>query len=310
MKMGDKRSLTRAEFFRLAAGVGASLALGADAEAAGPQLWRKIPSSGEKIPALGLGTARTFDVRLSPALLAPRREVVRLFFKEGGTLIDSSPMYGEAERVTGHLLSELGLHSKSFLATKVWTKGREAGAAQMRESMRLLGAKKLDLMQVHTLSDTATQLRTLREWKSKGLIRYIGITHYGTHAFDEMSEWIKRGSIDFVQFPFSIAVRDAEKRFMPFCADNGVATLVNRPYEKGGLFRAVRGRKLPKWASEFGAASWGQFFLKYILSNPATTSVIPATRKPKHLLDNMGAGRGALPDARMRQKMVRLWKNV
>lgn len=308
--MNNMRNLTRAEFLRLAAGAGASLALGVDAEAAGPQLMRAIPRSGEKIPALGLGTARTFDVRLDPALLAPRREVVRLLFREGGTLIDSSPMYGEAERVTGRLLSDLGLHPKAFLATKVWTRGREAGVAQMRESMRLLRAKKIDLMQVHNLSDTATQLRTLREWKDKGIIRYIGITHYGVHAFDEMSEWIKREPIDFVQFPFSIAVRDAEKRFMPFCADKGVATLVNRPYENGNLFRAVRGRKIPEWVSEFGAESWGQFFLKYILSNPAATCVIPATRKPKHLLDNMGAGRGPLPDARARQKMVRLWESV
>lgn len=308
--MNNIRNLTRAEFLRLAAGAGAALALGVDAEAAGPQLMRAIPRSGEKIPALGLGTARTFDVSLDPALLAPRREVVRLFFREGGTLIDSSPMYGEAERVTGRLLSELGLHSKSFLATKVWTRGREAGIAQMRESVRLLRAKKIDLMQVHNLSDTATQLRTLREWKDAGVIRYIGITHYGVHAFDEMSEWIKREPIDFVQFPFSIAVRDAEKRFMPFCADKGVATLVNRPYENGDLFRAVRGKGKPEWLTEFGAASWGQFFLKYILSNPASTCVIPATRKPKHLLDNMGAGRGPLPDIRARQKMAKLWESV
>ncbi len=223
----------------------------------------------------------------------PRREVVRLFIKEGGTVIDSSPMYGEAERVTGDLLADLGLQSKVFLATKVWTSGRESGIRQMSDSMRLLRAKKIDLMQVHNLSDTATQLRTLHEWKGAGKIRYIGITHYTASALDDLAEWIKRDpEIAFVQFPYSIAVLDAERRFLPFCADKGVATLVNRPYENGGLFRAVRGMKVPEWAREFGAATWGQFFLKYILSTLGVTCVIPATRKPKHLLDNMDAGRG------------------
>ncbi len=306
--------ITRAEFFRLAAaGAGAALLAG-DAEAAaagaGPQLKRVIPSSQEKIPALGLGTARTFDVGRDPAVRAPRREVLRLFFREGGTVIDSSPMYGRAEAVTGDLLADIGRRDKAFLATKVWTRGRGRGIAQMRESMRLLRANTIDLMQVHNLVDTRTQLRTLREWKDAGRIRYIGITHWGTGAFDEMAGWIKREPIDFVQYPFSIAVRAAEKRFMPFCADKGVATLVNRPYENGGLFRAVRGAGKPAWLKEFGAASWGQFFLKYILSNPATTCVIPATRKPRHLLDNMGAGRGPLPGASARRKMVRLWEGI
>ncbi len=304
--------LTRAEFFRLAAVAGAALAFpgAGSARAAGPQLMRVIPKSGEKIPAVGLGTARTFDVGADPAVRAPRREVVRLFIEEGGTVIDTSPMYGEAERVTGDLLADLGLQGRAFLATKVWTRGREAGIGQMNASMRLLRAKKIDLMQVHNLSDTRTQLRTLREWKEAGKIRYIGITHYTASALDNLAEWIKREpAISFVQFPFSIAVREAERRFLPFCADKGVATLVNRPYENGSLFRAVRGKKLPAWAREF-AASWGQFFLKYILSDSAVTCVIPATRKPRHLLDNMGAGRGPLPDAAARRKMARLWQSL
>ena len=301
--------LTRAEFFRLAAGAGAALLAG-DAEAAGPQLMRAIPQSGEKIPAIGLGTARTFDVGRDPALYAPRREVTRLFFQEGGTLIDTSPMYGRAERATGDFLRDLSLQDKAFIATKVWTRGRRAGIAQMTESMRLLRTERIDLMQVHNLIDTRTQLRTLRAWKDEGKIRYIGITHYSTSAFGELAEWIKREPIDFVQYPFSIAVRDAERWFMPFCADRGVATLVHRPYENGAMFRAVRGKGKPEWLAEFGAASWAQFFLKYILSNPAATCVIPATRKPKHLLDNMGAGRGPLPDARARKKMVRIWESL
>ncbi|MFC1491919.1 aldo/keto reductase [Nitrospinota bacterium] len=302
--------ITRAEFFRLAAGAGAALLYGADATAAGPQLKRVIPRSSEKIPAVGLGTARTFDVGRDPSVRAPRREVLRLFFREGGTVIDTSPMYGRAEVVTGDLLADIGWQGSAFLATKVWTEGRRRGIAQMNHSMRLLRTKVIDLMQVHNLVDTRTQLRTLREWKDSGKIRYIGITHYGTSAFDEMAGWVKREPIDFVQFPFSIAVREAERRFMPFCADKGVATLVNRPYENGGLFRSVRGAGRPRWLKEFGANSWGQFFLKYILSNPATTCVIPATRKPKHLLDNMGAGRGPLPNAAARKKMVRLWESI
>ncbi len=305
----NEPKITRSAFLSLAAAAGVAAGLGLEelAHAAGPQLKRAIPRSGEKIPAVGLGTSRTFDVGTDPAVLAPRREVTRLFFREGGTVIDSSPMYGEAERVTGDFLRDLGLHDKAFLATKVWTSGRRRGARQMNESMRLLRTKKIDLMQVHNLVDTRTQLLTLREWKDAGRIRYIGITHYGTGAFGEMAGWIKREPIDFVQFPFSIAVREAEKRFMPFCADKGVATLVNRPYEKGNLFRAVRGMKIPDWFAETGAESWGQFFLNYILSNPATTCVIPATRKPRHLLDNMGAGRGLLPGAGVRKKMVEFW---
>lgn len=310
----QERAITRAEFFRFAAGAGAAFALSGLApavRAAGPQLMRAIPRSGEKIPAVGLGTARTFNVGTEESVRAPRREVVRLFFREGGTVIDSSPMYGEAERVTGDLLADLSLRGKAFLATKVWTSGREAGIRQMSDSLRLLRAEKIDLMQVHNLSDTATQLRTMHEWKDAGKIRYLGITHYTEHALDELSEWIRRDSeIAFVQFPYSIAVRGAERRFLPFCADRGVATLVNRPYENGDLFRAVRGRKVPDWAREFGAATWGQFFLKYILSTPGVTCVIPATRKPKHLLDNMGAGRGSLPDEAARRKMRALWDSL
>ncbi len=311
----NRKKFTRAEFLRLAAGAGAALAapgmVAGDAQAAGPQLMRTIPKSGEKIPAVGLGTARTFDVGTDEAARAPRQEVVRLFFEQGGTVVDSSPMYGRAERVTGDFLADLGLQGKAFLATKVWTSGRESGISQMNNSMRLLRTKVIDLMQVHNLSDTRTQLRTLREWKDAGKIRYIGITHYTASALDDLAEWIKREpAIRFVQFPYSIAVREADRRFIPFCAERGVATVVNRPYEKGGLFRAVRGKKVPEWAGEFGAATWGRFFLKYILSNPAVTCIIPATRKPKHLLDNMGAGRGPLPNAAQRGKMLDLWKSL
>jgi aryl-alcohol dehydrogenase-like predicted oxidoreductase len=310
-----KRKFTRAEFLCLAAGAGAALAapgmVAGEVHAAGPQLMNTIPKSGEKIPAVGLGTARTFNVGTDPAARAPRREVVRLFFEQGGTVIDSSPMYGRAEQVTGDFLADLGLQKKAFLATKVWTSGREAGIGQMNNSMRFLRTKTINLMQVHNLSDTRTQLRTLSEWKDAGKIRYIGITHYTASALDDLAGWIKREpAIRFVQFPYSIAVREAERRFIPFCAERGVATLVNRPFENGGLFRTVRGKKVPEWAGEFGAATWGRFFLKYILSVPGVTSVIPATSKPRHLLDNMGAGRGPLPDPATRRKMARLWQSL
>lgn len=304
--------LTRKEFLRLAAGAGAMLAFpGSRAEATGPQLHRMIPKSREKIPAVGLGTYQTFDVGESPSSRTGPKEVLRLFFQKHGRVIDSSPMYGESERVIGDLLAKLGLEGGAFLATKVWTRGRESGVAQMNESMRLLRTQKIDLMQVHNLVDVETHLRTLREWKEAGKIRYIGITHYTTFALDDLAEWVQREpAIDFVQFAYSIGVRDAERRLLPLCRDKGVATLINRPYEGGSIFRAVRGKKLPEWAREFDATSWGQFFLNYILGHSAVTCVIPATSKPKHLLDNMGAGLGPIPDAAMRRKMVAFWEGV
>ncbi len=303
--------LTRSEFLRLATGAGAALTLGVDAEAAGPQLMRTIPKSGEKIPAVGLGTAHTFNVEREAALVAPRREVVRLFFREGGRVVDTSPSYDASEALAADLIREAGAGDRAFIANKISTRGgREAGVGQLNESMRLYRRKMIDLEQVHNLRDTDIHLKTLRKWKDAGRVRYIGVTHFRPSAYEDLEAVIKREPLDFVQFQYNILVRDAERRLLPLCADKGVAVMVNLPYARGRVFRAVKGKGKPGWLKEFGAESWGQFFLKYILSHPAVTVIIPATRKPKHLLDNMGAGRGLLPDAHARQKMVRLWESV
>jgi aryl-alcohol dehydrogenase-like predicted oxidoreductase len=302
--------LTRGEFFRLAAGAGAVLTLGVDAEAAGPQLMRTIPKSGEKIPAVGLGTAHTFNVEREAALVAPRREVVRLFFREGGRVVDTSPSYGASEALAADLVREVGAGDSAFIANKISTRGREAGVGQLNESMRLYRRKMIDLEQVHNLRDTDIHLKTLRKWKDAGRVRYIGVTHFRPSAYEDLEAVVKKEPVDFVQFQYNLRVRDAERRLLPLCADKGVAVIVNLPYARARLFRAVKGQGKPEWLAEFGAESWGQFFLKYILSHPAVTVVIPATRKPKHLLDNMGAGRGRLPDPAGRAKMLKHWKRI
>jgi diketogulonate reductase-like aldo/keto reductase len=265
---------------------------------------RTIPRSGEKIPAIGLGTWQTFDVGESEAQRAPRREVLKEFVRFGGSVIDSSPMYGESETVAGDLANELDVRAKLFLATKVWTSGREAGIRQMNDSFRKLRSERIDLMQVHNLVDWRTHLKTLRAWKEQGRVRYIGITHYTESAYDELARVMQSEEIDFVQFNYSIVSRTAEKRLLPLARDRRIAVLVNKPFEKAGLFDKVRGKELPPWAAEFDCASWAQFFLKFILSHPAATCAIPATSKVKHLVDNMGAGVGRLPDAATREKMA------
>lgn len=286
--------------------LGAALAGGrSPASAKHEQLKRRIPSNGEAIPAMGLGTAYTFDVGSSDEDREHVREVLRLFVNYGGAMVDSSPMYGRAEAVVGDLSEELGVQDALFLATKVWTQGREAGVRQMQRSMQLLHTDRIDLMQVHNLLDTDTHLDTLTDWKAKDRVRYVGITHYRTEAYDALERVIKTKALDYVQFNYSIVTREAERRLLPLCAERGVAVIVNRPFERAALFSKVRGKALPPWASEFDCASWAQFFLKFILSHPAVTNVIPATSKPKHLIDNMQAGVGRLPDAKLRERMAR-----
>jgi len=297
--------ISRAAFLRgtLVAGL---LAATGRVMAAEPMRTRPIPSSGESLPVVGLGTWQVFDVGTSERERAPLREVLKILFDAGGTVVDSSPMYGPAEGVAGDLLAELGKTSPAFIATKVWTEGRARGIAQMRESLRLFRAESLDLMQIHNLVDWETQLATLREWKAAGTIRYIGVTHYTPSAFGRLEAVIGRARPDFVQLPYSIAVRDAERRLLDAAAANNVAVLVNRPYEGGGLFRKTRNRPLPDWAAEFDCTSWGRFFLKYLLGHPAVTCVIPGTAKPRHMADNVGAGQGRLPDAKLRARMAAL----
>ncbi|MGV3587691.1 MAG: aldo/keto reductase [Adhaeribacter sp.] len=264
---------------------------------------RPIPGTNELLPVVGLGTWQTFDVGPSPVSRADVKEVLRLFAQLGGSLIDSSPMYGRSEEVVGDLSVDLKLQKKLFMATKVWKQGDQNGIKQMETSVREMQARPLDLMQIHNLVDWRTHLKTLYRWKAEQRIRYLGITHYLTSAFDDLERIIKTESIDFVQLNYNIATRDATKRLLPLAAEKNVAVIVNRPFESGSLFSAVKGKPLPEWAAEFDCQSWGQFFLKYILGHPAITCVIPATSKPKHLTDNMQAGYGRLPDEATRQKM-------
>ncbi len=266
---------------------------------------RTVPASGARLPVVGLGTYRSFDVGPSEDERAPIREVLRRFVASGGRVIDSSPMYGRSEETIGQLASELGVGDRLFHATKVWTAGRDEGMAQMDRSFSRMRVKQMDLMQVHNLLDVDTHLETLRRWRAEGRVRHVGVTHYHAGAYDALAEVLRRDGIDFVQLNFSILEREAARRLLPLAADRGVAVLVNRPFAQGGLFRRVRGQVLPAWAADFGAASWAQFFLKFILGHPAVTCVIPATGKPKHLDDNMGAASGPWPDAPTRERMWR-----
>ncbi len=268
------------------------------------QLLRRIPSSGELIPAMGMGTSRTFNADITNRSVMDRlQEVLALFYAMGGRLLDTSPMYDKAEQVSGHLVKQLGIENKLFTATKVWTYGEQSGVDQMQSSFDLLADKPLDLMQIHNLRDWKIHMKTLRDWKEKGIIRYIGITHYRTDAFDDLEKIMQTEDLDWVQLNYSIATREAEEKLLPLAQDKGIATLINRPFERGALFNKTRGKKLPEWASEYDINSWGQFFLKYILSHRAVTSVIPATSKPRHMKDNMSAGIGVMLDSQGLKKM-------
>lgn len=271
---------------------------------------RTIPSSGETIPVIGVGTWQAFDVGTTDVELAPRREVLDILFSAGGRMIDSSPMYGRAEAVVGTLLSQMKARDKAFLATKVWTQGEAAGRSQMQASADKLQTKVIDLMQIHNLVDWRTQLKSLRAGKEAGRYRYIGITHYTVSAIPELSAIIRSETIDSVQLAYSLGVRDAEKTLLPLAAERGVAVIPNRPFEGGSLFAKVRGRPLPDWAGELDARSWSQFFLKYLIGNPAVTCVIPGTAKPEHMRDNVAAGIGPLPDADMRRRMADWWDTL
>ncbi len=268
-------------------------------------LQRPIPRTGELLPVIGLGTWQTFDVGRAESSRAPLREVLREFVRFSGSVVDSSPMYGESESVVGDLAAGLGVHKQLFLATKVWTTGRDAGIRQMEQSLRRLRAQRMDLMQVHNLVDWRVHLATLRRWKEQGKVRYIGVTHYTEGAYDELARVLETEELDFVQLNYSIAERAAERRMLPLAAERRLAVLVNRPFAQSGLFGKVRGKPLPPWAAEIGCASWAQFFLKFVISHPAVTCAIPATSKVQHLVDNMEAGVAPLPDAPMRQRMAR-----
>ena len=269
-----------------------------------PKNSRIIASSGERLPLIGLGTWRVFDVDLTPDNRRQLEEVLSLFVKLGGRVIDSSPMYGRAEQVIGDLVANLGIRDKLFLATKVWTHGRQSGIESMERSMARLRTKRVDLIQVHNLVDVHTHLATLREWKEQRRIRYIGITHYESGAFGEVEKLLRSEKLDFLQINYSITEREAERRILPLAQDRRVAVIINRPFGGGDLFSRVRSRPLPDWTAEFDCRSWAQFFLKWIVAHSAVTCAIPATDKLLHLEDNMQGGVSRLPEAKTRQRMV------
>ena len=308
MPTGNSHSLAngrRAALKTIAAG---GLVLAGGALGAAPttpdsgRLRRRIPSSGEMLAAVGLGTYATFDVAATalPAL----QQVLGRFVALGGQMVDSSPMYGRSEAVVGDLSAKLGLRNRLFLATKVWTHGRAEGIQQMETSLSRLHTKHLELMQVHNLLDWQVQLATLREWKQQGRLRYLGVTHYHAGAYRELEAVLRAEKPDFVQFNYSMAEREAELRLLPLALDLGIAVIINRPFAKASLFSRVRGQPLPEWAADFDCASWAQFFLKFILAQPAVTCVIPATSQLHHLEDNLAAGHGRLPDAQQRARMT------
>ena len=302
--------MTRREAGKVIGGTAAALVLPITTRAASESstmMTRVIQSSGEELPVIGLGTWRTFDVALtSDNRRQQLDEVLSLFVKLGGRVIDSSPMYGRAEEVSGDLSAALGIRDKVFLATKVWTRGKESGIKSMERSMALLRTKQIDLMQVHNLLDVHTHLATLREWKQQGRIQYLGITHYEAGAFSDVEKIMRNEKLDFIQINYSLMEREAEERVLPLANERGIAVIVNRPFGAGDLFDKVRSKPLPDWAAECDCRSWAQFFLKWIVAHPAVTCVIPATDKPRHLEDNMQGGIGRLPDAKICQRMAEM----
>jgi diketogulonate reductase-like aldo/keto reductase len=270
-------------------------------------LKRPIPGTGEVLPVIGLGTWQTFDVGDDSAERAPLLDVLKTLSAHGARVIDSSPMYGRSEEVVGSLSTELGLNDKLFIATKVWINGKDSGIKQMTESMSLLRRKKLDLMQIHNITDWRTHLPTLRQWKDEGRIRYIGITHYTENAYSQVEDILKKEPLDFLQINYSLTSRRASDRLFPLAQEKGIAVLINRPFEEGALFRKAKGMPLPEWSREFDCTSWAQFFLKFILTQPAVTCIIPGTSKKAHMMDNLQAGLGRLPDPILTKKMVDLF---
>ncbi len=274
-----------------------------------PVMLRKtIPGAAESLPVIGLGSWLTFDVNTDAPVIADFVRLIQDFFARGGKLVDSSPMYGSAEQIIGLLLDKSDMRDRVFTATKVWSDGEQAGIQQMERSAQKWGVNHFDLMQIHNLRDWQTHLKTLKAWKAEGKIRYIGITTSHGRSHRELEAILRQEPIDFVQLTYNIEDRSVEQRLLPLAADQGIAVLVNRPYQGGSLFRAVKEKTLPDWTAEFDCRSWGQFFLKYIVSHPAVTCVIPATTKRHHLQDNMDAGIGRQPDAAQRKKMATFFK--
>lgn len=278
--------------------------------ATGALTTRPVPSSGEQIPVIGMGTSRTFDTENDPESLAQLSQVMQLFFEAQGSVIDSSPMYGKAESRVGDVLRAMTPRPPVFAATKVWTTGKEEGIAQMQQSAQRMAVETFDLVAVHNLQDWRTHLETLKAWKSEGKVRYIGITTSHGRSHDELLEVMRSEPLDFVQFSYNIEDRVAEQSILPLAQDRGIATMINRPYQRGSLFAKTHGKALPEMASDIDCDSWGQFFLKFILSHPAVTNIIPATSKVHHMVDNMKANFGRIPDENQRKEMIRLFDTL
>ncbi len=301
-------SLTRRDILKLGAGAAAAAVGGTARSASGSLLTRPIPSSGERLPVVGIGTNR---YRTGPeGDIAPLRETLRTFAAAGGKLIDTAPMYGSSEIVLGQLIAELDTRKQLFLATKVYSSGREAGLEEMRASFQRLRTDAIDLIQVHNLSDTATQLASMREGRQGGRYRYVGVTTSRDAQYGEMEEVLQTQKLDFVQVDYSIDNRSAAERILPLALERGVAVLINLPFGRARLFSAVRGKPLPDWVAEFDCASWAQFFLKYVIGHPAVTVAIPGTRRPEHVIDNLGAARGRLPDQALRRRMEQYFEGL
>jgi diketogulonate reductase-like aldo/keto reductase len=290
--------------------LGTALALGLARAQEKKIMTRKIPSTGEDLPAIGLGTWQVFNVGTGAAERAPLREVIANFQKAGGKLIDSSPMYGSAESVAGDLVAGLGLRERLFIATKVWTRGRAEGIAEMDRSFQRLRVTTMDLMQIHNLLDVEVHTKTINDMKAKGRIRYTGITHYTASAHAEVERQLNKSKYDFLQINYSLAERESAQRLLPYCLQNNIAVIANRPFAEGAMFRRVRGKPLPPWAAEIGVASWAQYFLKWIVAHPAVTCAIPGTGSPVHIADNVAAGFGALPDESMRRRMAEYFDSL
>lgn len=304
--------LGRRAFLRWLGGLGAALALrpGAGSAAAPAAIAKTIPATGERVPTIGMGSWITFDVGEDEAARATRVQVLQAFFDRGGAMIDSSPMYGSSEDVIGHCLARIENTARLFAATKVWIPGKWLGERQMEASRKSWGVPRFDLMHIHNMLDWETHLETLKAMKAAGRIRYLGITtsHGRRHA--EMEQALAREPFDFVQFTYNLVDREVEQRLLPLAAERRIAVVINRPFRGGSLFGRVRGKPLPEWAREFDCANWAQFFLKFIVAHPAVTCAIPATSQPAHMIENMGAGFGLLPDAPTRQRMVRYFEGL
>jgi len=262
---------------------------------------KQIPSSREPLPVIGVGTWQTFDVGADNAARARLRDVLKLL---KGNVVDSSPMYGSSESVAGDLIAELGLRKRLFLATKVWTQGRDEGLRQMETSFQRLRVQQMDLLQVHNLVDVSVHAKTLQDMKAAGKVRFIGVTHYTASAYGAVERELKANPWDFLQINYSLGERDSAKRILPLAKERGVAVIINRPFQEGVLFQKTKNRALPAWAKEYDINSWAQYFLKWIVSHPAVTCAIPGTGRPDHMRDNLAAGHGIVPDEKGRKRLA------